>query len=346
MTNTTSASLRWPAAAWALPTVQATAGLRVTVREVPIQPLDPSRAEGVGSAMMVRTDPVQVVWSRPYSRSWTHVHWARFDLESEQLRTSAAGAGLRGDLIDWLPDRSRHAWFLLTHGLQRVDLDAMTPIETLSDGLPKWMSRLLPLGPGMLGVTGWTGGVITLVGTSPLQVRGRVRMPSPDAVWLREPGTLELLSFNGEVARTLGAAAPILGKPRRLPRGKGPLVEGDRAWIVCGTDGEEPRVPGIRSLRGDRVAEVTLPSGEVVRESPPLPGPESVKGIDRDGRLLVRCEQGFVLLDPTSLAPVLEARHSYGAFGDVSLLPDRTSAAVAPNAPAPERLLLVEWQSA
>lgn len=340
-------AIQWADTAWKAPTIAFAAGLRARVTEIPIRPLDPSRSEGIGSAIAVRAGPLQLFWTRPYSRSWINVHWARYDVASGRLNTSERGSGLRGDLVDWLPDDDRHAWFLLTHGLMRVDLDAMAPVAGLARGFPKWMSKLLALGPGLLGATGWTGETLTVVEIEGLRVRRALRMHSPDAIWQPQGGvsTIELLSFNGEVARSLELATLSLGKARRLPKGKWPLVSGDQAWIVRGKDRVDPRAPRIRGLEGDHVAEVDIPTGEITRESPLLPSPERVKGIDGFGRLLVLCQQGFVLLDPRTLAPVLDVRHPWGAFGDVALLPNGTSAAALPNKVGPERLVLVEWEA-
>lgn len=339
-------AIKWPHSAWEPPSVLLSDSLKVTVTEVPVTPIDPSRSEGIGSVIAARARPVQVFWSRPYSRSWTNVHWARYDVASRTFDTSEPGAGLRGDLVDWLAQDERHGWFLLTHGLQRVDLDSMKPVEILSKGFPKWMYKLLPLGPALLGVTGWSGATITVVETSRLSVVGLVRMPSPDAIWRREAdGDVELLSFNGEVARTLDSKRLRLGARRPLPKGKGPYVRGDRAWIVSGRPRVDPRAPGIRTIDGDRVSEVYLPTGEITRDSPTLPQPERVRGIDRFGRVLVACHHGFVLLDPDTLAPSMELRHDWGRFGDIALLPNGVSAAALANAVGPERLLLVEWET-
>jgi hypothetical protein len=339
-------AIQWAAEAWDGLRVEAEVGLRAKVTEIPVQPLDPSRSEGIGSALAIRESPLQLFWTRPYSRSWTKVRWARYDVTTGTLTSSGPGSGLRGDLVDWFPAGDRHAWFLLTHGLMRVDLQRMTPEAVPARGFPKWMSKLLVLRAGLLGSTGWTGATTTVVDTETLSVRRILRMPSPDALWSPGGGpAVELLSFNGETARSVDLVTLALGPPRRLPLGKWPLVRGDRAWIVRGTKRVDPRAPRIRAIDGERVAEVDLQIGKIVRASPRLPAPERVKGVDRLGRILVLCQQGFVLLHRDTLEPVLDVRHRWGTFGDISILPDGASAAALPNSVGPERLALIAWDA-
>lgn len=59
-----------------------------------------------------------------------------------------------------------HAWFLLTYGIAEVDLGSLKPIAVLGRGFPKWMAKLLDLGNGFVGATGWTGQTLTVVDTS------------------------------------------------------------------------------------------------------------------------------------------------------------------------------------
>lgn len=101
------------------------------VTEVPVPPLEKTGGgTGWGSALALRRNPLQVFWTRTYGL--VPLPWSRFDLETGERRTARGRAGVHGDLRDAIVDvDGHHAWFLLTHGLARVDLDEMRAIEAI-----------------------------------------------------------------------------------------------------------------------------------------------------------------------------------------------------------------------
>jgi hypothetical protein len=307
-------------------------GWRVTISEVPVPPLDKTaKGTGWGSEIVVRANPAQFVWSRAYGGS--PVPWSRFDLATGELVTMKGRAGLHGDLRGCVfDDDGRHAWFLLTHGLARVDLETLQVDAVLRKGFPTHLWKLFVIDDGILAATGWTGGTITIVDGRAMQVVKTLRMPSPDAVSRHVGGLdIECLSFNGQVGRLLDIASLTLKGRRPLPLGKGPLIIGSTALVVVGQRIVDQRAPGVRQIDGETVAEVDLDTGAIQRRGTRLDDPHEVVGIDADRHILVRRTNGLCLLDRTTLLPVFDVRVRSGAFGAVSMLPDRRSAAAMPR---------------
>jgi len=324
-----------------------TAGYSAEVTEVAVPPLTKTgNGTGWGSDFAVRPAPVQLFWTRVYGLS--PVPWSRYDVESGELLTIKGRAGVHGDLRDSVIDAdARHGWFLLTGGFAHVDLENVRILRVLRTGFPTYLSRLFVLRDGLFAATGWTGGTVTIVDGHEMRVVKTVRMPSPDAV-IRDDGTasVEMLSFNGMIARRFDLESLTLGRRRPLPFGAWPCVSGDRAWIVEGPRVVTPEAPTIRHIDGQNVAEVDIENGRVLRKSGRLADLSRVVGVDADGNVVVQQGQGMTVLDSVTLAPVVEVANSWGQFGAVAMLPDLRSAAVKPNWLDPERLAIVRWSKA
>jgi hypothetical protein len=321
-------------------------GYEVDVEEIPVPVLEKTGGgTGYGSRIAVRTWPIQAFWSRVYGGS--PVPWSRLEVAAGQVITAKGRAGLHGDLRDAVMDSDgRHAWFLLTHGLARVDLEAMREVEVLRDRFPRYLAKLFDLGGSLLAATSWTGQTVTVVDRHEMRIRKTLRMPSPDAVVWDGGSSVELLSFNGSVARRLDLQTLTLSGRRTLPQGAAPVVSGRRAWIVEGPQIAHRDAPSIRQIKGTHIAEVDIDRAEVIRRSGPLSDPIRVVGLDFDGNVLVDRLGGVVLLDVQTLKEQFAVTAAWRDTGSAALLPDLRSAVVRPYWLDPERLAVVRWRMA
>lgn len=336
--------MKWLARAMAPLTLHCAPGFSASITEIAIPPLlKTGGGTGWGSEIAVRPEPLQLFWTRVYGQSPTP--WSRYDLESEELVTVKGRAGVHGDLRDSvLDDDGRNAWFLLTGGFARVDLDDMRVVAELREGVPRYLSKLFELGRGLFAATGWTGGTVTILDGNEMRALKTVRMPSPDAAVRDDAsGTVELLSFNGRVGRQFDVSSLSLGARRPLPRGGWPAASGNRVWMVEGIPKVVAHAPAVRDIVATHVAEVDVASAKIIRRSAPVADLRRVVGSDVDGNVLVQQTQGMTLLDQEILRPVIEIATSWGQFGPIAILPDRRSAAVKPNWLDPERLAIVRW---
>lgn len=326
-------------------TARSARGWSASIIEITIPPLAKTGGgTGYGSEIAVRTDPQQLFWTRVYGLSPTPL--SRYDMESEELVTVTGRAGVHGDLRDSVLDEDgRNAWFLLTGGFARVDLEQVRVIAELRTGVPRYLSRLFHLGGDLLAATGWTGGTVTILDGHEMRVVKTVRMPSPDAVVRDDAsGAVELLSFNGRVGRQFDLVSLSLGARRQLPRGGWPAASGDRVWMLEGIPKVVAHAPAVRDIEATHIAEVDIRTAKIIRRGEPLSDLRRVIGTDADGNVLVQQMQGMTLLDHETLMPVVEIATSWGQFGSVAILPDGRSAAVKPNWLDPERLAIVRWE--
>jgi hypothetical protein len=299
--------------------------------------------DGYATQFLVRPNPRQVFWARPYGG--VPKPWARYDLDSGAFRAVQGRAGLHGEIRDAVLDPDgRHAWALLTGGLARLDLDEMREVAVLRAGFPKYLSRLFDLGQGLLAASGWTGATVTIVDGVHMRVVKTLRMPSPQAALSIDGGrSVDLLSFNGQIARSLDLASLKLGPVRPLPVGDGAFIGPSSGWIVRGERQVWDLAPKARLITATRIAEVDLPAGTVQREGPPLADAFKVLGLDTSGRPLILRRHGLVLLDATSLEPVYGLTTGVGTMGPAALLSDGRSAITIPNWDHHERVFLVRW---
>lgn len=300
----------------------------------------------MGFEHLRRPAPTQLFWSRCYGQ--IPLPWSRYDVASGELQTEPVRNGLHGDLRDATIDQGdHHAWFLLSHGLARIDLEEMREVAVLRERFPRYLWHLHRLRRGMLAATGWSGETVTLIDTAGERISRTLRMPSPDAVvGSATEGRLDLVAFNAGIARSLDLETLTFGAPRQVPIGKGPLIRDEQAWIVQGRPVRDPLAPRIRRIAGERVVMVDLVRGAILAQSPPLPDPDRVVGIDADGRPVVHLAHGFSVLDPGTLQPRVTVIYPWGSFGALAMLPDGRSAAALPNGPRrPERLLLFRWST-
>jgi hypothetical protein len=254
---------------------------------------------GYGSGLVPVGDAPRVVLSLPSGSA--KCPWACVDLQSG---TVAAERGLRGDVRDGRLDGAGRGWLLTTSALVRVDVaEAPRVVEVLAPrGLGRYHARLLPMGDSRYGVCTWLARTLTVVDVHAAAVVKRIKVPAPHlsvvderTVTLYAPhGGRRMLLRRSDLERLEGAAMPMGTRPW-FDAGELVMVVGERRPIAHTSAWDISR---------DALGRFDASTFEERLRVPVPAGARDVLGEDDAGRLVISTDDGFVLVDRSSLNEV------------------------------------------
>jgi hypothetical protein len=278
---------------------------------------------GYGPGLTIRPDRPEVFYGRPWGR--VPSPWTRVDLTTGAFVDAQGRDGIPGDLRDgFIEPDAGEAWVLGSHGLARMSLDPMTPIAVHRAGIGKYHWRLFPIGANLLGVTGWITKSIAIVERATGTVVGRVPIRSPDLVTaIAGSSDVWLLAFHDGAAARYDVGRRRVVERRAIPLGTGPVVVGERIFLLAGTRTKLPDVAldEMWSIRVSHPVAIEARTFDVLQHGPALTSvpldthwdsiPSNIRpasGIDANGRLAMWTSRGIAVFDPGTLGLLGEWR--------------------------------------
>jgi hypothetical protein len=206
-----------------------------------------------------------------------------------------------GDLRDGCRDDEGRLWLLSTHGLSVFDRATGDRVGVIKEGLGTYKWDLVPLGGGLLGVSGWSSKSTTLVSTDEMRVRKRLRFPAPDLAVSHGAGEVTLYSFHAGTRATLDHRTLRTTDAHELPTGVGPVLVGRTIHVALGRRRRaDRRIPASQlwKLHATRLAELDVHGLTQGRRARAPRRFRRVLGADRRGRLIAQTARTIRLLDP------------------------------------------------
>jgi hypothetical protein len=255
-----------------------------------------------------------------------------------QTGTVRRGARLAGPLRHVQSLRSGGAAVLASYALHQTDAAGVA--QRVLRGVPKYLQSSMPFDGGRRLALTWVplarpARSVPVIDVASWTLERRVGLPAADVVVDRPDGGYLVCSFRSGAARWLDDDLVVLRGQVRLPRAISPVTDGSRWWCLRVEEGIAANVhpPGPHGLRAIGVlAEVDLPSGDVIREQRVFDDPvqtytvprSEILGQDTRGNLIVVAPSDeLVLVDVADLRAV--ARHRFGRpiANPVYVAPDR-----------------------
>lgn len=319
-----------------------------------------------GTAVIGRPGTSEVLLTTPSAAS--RAPWARLNLVSGEL---FPGSGMPGPLRSVYfpgPGEDPRWWVLGLHGLGRVHpADPSTVHDVVRTGIGRYPNRLFSVGDAHLAVgTDLSGNVVLVSKASPEPV-ARLRLPKASTSLATADGLLRVFAPREGRAYDVDLATLKVARRHQIPRGKGdrlidatlfylagdatpirvltpdavpqpgvPVVLGDGAGATVGTTVVARALVGINVHTLERVTigltgNVPVPANAV-----------ELLGVDRQARLVVSTQEGFLLIDVESGSVLAEHVEPGGLVG-AGMAESTNTVALATLGGPLGTLALVSW---
>ena len=206
-----------------------------------------------------------------------------------------------GDLRSGCLDGDSRLWLLSTHALTVFDRERRERVGVVKQGLGTYKWDVVPMGVGLVGVSGWSAKTTTLVSTEDARVVKQLRFPSLE---LAVPGTdseIALYSFHAGTMATLHAQNRTARHHRDLPTGTSPLLLDTTIHVGLGSRRRTDwRTPTSKQwwVRTTRLACLDAATLQPLREGRSPRRFRRFLGVDSHGRLIAQTATSIRLLDP------------------------------------------------
>jgi hypothetical protein len=323
---------------------------------------------GYGTTLVAVRDTTSVLLSLPAGGPRTA--WCIVDLAAGRI---IRGTGMPGHLRAAVFPPSHAAdprpWVLGTFGLGRLQLEPRPAVtDVVRKGLGAYHSRLIGLGPELLGVGHHRGQSLALLRTLDGGLVKRVRVAGPGVGYPLSGGRVRILGLHYGQASDLDTTTGKVVARHSVPYGTDAIhidetvivVIGERRAIRVVTDVRDaPREGTVVVSAGPqhdtdsgvdlgwdvlprRIAVIGATALDVRREAPAPRGTVQVLGLDRCGRIVISTHSGLTLLDQRTLTPIADYRATRQIIGAV-LCPRANTAALLGAEDDPYVLSAVHW---
>lgn len=308
-------------------------------------PVGLDQAAGWGSELVSVPGEPLVIFGLPNGGRASR--WAVADLKTGDLRTAH---GLHGEVRDGVFTPDGGGWLLTTFAICRVSFKPELSVSACDRpaGMGTYLWRLLDLGSGWLGATGWTTSSIVVIDSTGLSVRKRVRLISPHLA-LRRTGAVRLLAPHG--GEWLDLELPSLNRSDHgtMPTATGAVQCGDELWMLAGDRvAIDEHVPIERAwrVRPSRLLALDLDSLSELRAAAAPRGAREVLGADSAGRMVISTDNGVSVVDADSLVELgrVDMRSAWQPLSAHAFVPTTDSVVAFRERFEPAELIVITWK--
>lgn len=301
----------------------------------------PARERFRDTCLIALPDSTSVMFTLPSMGARSP--WCVVDVSTGEIRR---GRGMPGDLTALLHGTDDPHWGLAAYGLVRLRLDGRLEVtDVFRKGIGKYLRTLVDFDHDLLAVANRSLSSVLLVSKVDGSAVKRIKMAGPDLAYPLSDRRLRFLSFHHAEATDVDVARRKVITRHPLPYGQGARHVGDEVIVLSGerhdfriVDVAADAEPGTTVILG--VGDVQAPAGwdvvpsgiavldactlEVRRRAPLAHDCVEVLGTDTTGRIVVSTRNGFLLLDPRTLA--VTATHEQEQINGAVHLPGQDTA--------------------